>query len=67
MFDIPANRCSRCQAPLRGLQLKCHDCERRSLSSQNCRRERHRPVGDSDPSPWQENAIRHMEDQGEQA
>jgi len=63
MGDIPANRCLRCQAPLRGLQLKCYDCERRSLSSQSCRRERHRPVGYSDPSPWQEIAIRHMGDQ----
>jgi hypothetical protein len=58
----PIDRCPRCQTPRPGAHL-CDDCTRRLYFGLDRRRsERHRHDDDA-PSPWQEIAIRLMEDQ----
>ncbi len=52
--------CSRCGAPMRvtsaklGYGLQCEDCDPNSV--------RHRPATRDDESPWQQIAIRQLED-----
>lgn len=60
--DTPIDRCPRCQTPRRGAR-PCDSCARRVyLGSDRRRRKKHRHE-DDEPNPWQENAIRIMEDQ----
>lgn len=58
----PIDLCPRCQAPRPGSHL-CDECTRRFyFGSDHKRSGRHRHKGD-EASPWQEIAIRLMEDQ----
>ena len=57
------DRCARCHESLCfvGPSGLCHDCERRLLAVDRHCRPVHRPE-DEDLGPWQENAIRLLED-----
>lgn len=65
MIDTPEIPlpCARCRSLFRrvGRRGLCHDCERFLLSADRHRRPPHRPEG-YELDPWQENAIRHLEE-----
>ena len=47
------------------LQAMADESRERQMKAMKSQQPRHRPEGGRDPNPWQENAIRIMEDRSE--
>ena len=62
-LETPLPCCARCRVPWTSAgSALCEACTRRFLSAVGRRRPAHRPE-DDEPSPWQEIAIRFLEEQ----
>lgn len=55
-------RCARCRVRIAGASGVCSDCHRRLCSTEDRRRRGRHYSEDDDINPWQENAIRILED-----